>query len=552
MCTTIRSGGAIAATAIGLSLLPGSALADKPDPPPADATVAFDQGHKGGDVPDHFVGFSIEWTLIERYMNPNAREGFANLMRNLGTGVLRIGGGSQDNVPFNAAVPNANNVITPEDVASVRATLDLVNADSGDKPAWGTILGTGMAPQPLRPFATPDNARRFTEQGVEPSFGDAAGRRSLAGIELGNEPDLNYPTTPANTLPTAYLSAFDAYSQPGITKDFPVLGPNTSEQIAPWQNMKAGNPLLGIRFFQQWPAILDAEAPIMKSRTGVFAPAANDHYYPLARTCPTDPYRCPTIERLLADDRMSNFDYEVYTHAAEAARHDLGYRVEETSTAAGRGANGVSNVAAAATWTLETLFKAACPDPPDAPGTNDDCRVHAAGVNLHNAEVRAFFFPEEGNAYYNAVNYDPTPAMGTPSAAVPYYGLLMFSELAQGMGDLHRVPLTSTGPNPVPVKAWQVRGKGAETRLFLINKGATPVTVNVDAPGARVALDRMTPFDPTGAGRTLSAPEVRIDGQAVGADGRWPGLNPTIVKHDGQTVPVTIGGGETVAVTNHG
>ena len=190
--------------------------------------------------------------------------------------------------------------------------------------------------------------------------------------------------------------------------------------------------------------------------------------------------------------------------------------------------------------------------PPDAPGTNDDCRVHAAGLNLHNAEVRAFFFPEEGNAFYNAVNYDPTPAVGSPTAAVPYYGLLMFSELAQGKGDLHRVPVTTSAATPLPVKAWQVRGKGSETTLFLINKGATPVTVNVEAPGARVALDWMTPFDPTGAGRTLSAPEVRIDGQAVGADGRWPGLNPTIVKHDGHTVPLTIGGGETVAVTNHG
>jgi len=552
MFTSIRCAGATAAAAIGLSLLPGPAAADKPDPPPADATVAFDQGHQGGDVPDHFVGFSIEWTLIERYMGPNAREGFANLLSNLGTGVLRIGGGSQDNMPFNADVANANSVITPEDVASVRATLDLANANSGDKPAWATILGAGMAKQPQRQFATPDNAKRFTEQGVEPAFGDAAGRRALAGIELGNEPDLNYPTTPVNTYPTDYLAAFDAYSRPEIIKDFPVLGPNTSEQIAPWQDMKAGTPLLGIRFFHQWPAILDFEAPIMKASAGTLGVTANDHYYPLARTCPTDPFRCPTIERLLADDRMSNFEYEVYTHAAEAARHDLGYRVEETSTAAGRGANGVSNVAAAATWTLETLFRAACPDPPDAPGTNEDCRVQASGLNLHNAEVRAFFFPEEGNAYYNAVNYDPTPAMGTPSAAVPYYGLLMFSELAQGMGDLHRVPLTTAGPNPLPVKAWQVRGKGAETRLFLINKGEAPVTVDVEAPGARVALDRMTPFDPTGAGRTLSAPEVRIDGRAVGADGRWPGLDPESVKHDGHTVPVTIGGGETVVVTNHG
>ena len=34
----------------------------------------------------------------------------------------------------------------------------------------------------------------------------------------------------------------------------------------------------------------------------------------------------------------------------------------------------------------------------------------------------------------------------------------------------------------------------------------------------------MTPYDPTGAGRTLDAPDMRIDGQAVAADGTFPGL----------------------------
>src|SRR3954464_2134604 len=69
--------------------------------PDAAATVRGDPAAgSGGDVPGHFVGVSIEWTLIDRYMGPNARPGFANLLRNLGSGVLRIGGSSQDQVPF--------------------------------------------------------------------------------------------------------------------------------------------------------------------------------------------------------------------------------------------------------------------------------------------------------------------------------------------------------------------------------------------------------------------------------------------------------------------
>ena len=199
MCTTIRSGGAIAAAALALAFWPSAALA-KTDVPPADATVAFDQGHQGGDVPDHFVGFSIEWTLIERYMGPDARQGFANLMRNLDTGVLRIGGGSQDNVPFNAAVPNANNVITPEDVASIRATLDLVNADSGDTPAWGTILGTewrrsrcARSPRPTTPSASPSrasNPRSETRPAVAAWPGSSSER---ARPQLSDQPPEHAP-----------------------------------------------------------------------------------------------------------------------------------------------------------------------------------------------------------------------------------------------------------------------------------------------------------------------------------------------------------------------
>jgi hypothetical protein len=62
----------------------------------------------------------------------------------------------------------------------------------------------------------------------------------------------------------------------------------------------------------------------------------------------------------------------------------------------------------------------------------------------------------------------------------------------------------------------------------------------------------MTPYDPTGAGRTLDAPEVRIDGQVIGADARWPGLNPSVVRVQRGRVPVRLGAGEAVAVTVKG
>ncbi|MBM0239443.1 hypothetical protein JNW88_24005 [Micromonospora sp. ATA32] len=539
--------GAAAVVALAVLAHPGvSSAAPQPSPQQAtDASVRLDPRRMpgGGSVPAHFVGFSVEWSLIERYMGPAARPTFANLLTNLGTGVLRIGGSSQDAMRFDPVAANTNEVITPEDLAYLRATLDAANAGdaTGDRaPDWGVILGTAMAPPtPKRPWSVPEHARAFVTQGVRPAF--AGADQYVAAVSLGNEPDLSY----RYDLP-AYLSDVAAFS--GTTDPYPVVTPNTSEPIASWTSI--ADRSVNTRFFWDWPAILDATAADTKANAGGFGAWAGDHFYPLARTCTSDPYRCPTIPALLSDERLANFDYQVYTHASEAARHGLGYRVEELNTAAGRGAPGVSDVAASAVWALDAMFNAACPQPPDAPSANTDCGTGAVGVNFHNAEVRAFFHPEEGNGFYNAINYDPSPAMGAPTPAPEYYAMLLFSRFAQGTSGLRPVPLDDA--HSAQVKAWRVDGDASQRRLFLINKGDQPVSLDVAAPAATYQIDRMTPDDPTGAGRTLDAPAVRIDGQTVNADGTWPGFRPTVGQIHAGHLQITLGAGETAVVTLHG
>jgi hypothetical protein len=516
------------------------------DPARFDAGVRIDpRSVGGGDIAGRFVGVSIEWTLIDRYMGSNSRPGFANLLQNLGSGVLRIGGSSQDQVRFDATAPDSDPVITSHDLARIRATLDRVDSGESETPEWVTVLGTAMAPStPAFPWRSVDHAVSFVRDGVAQIFGDEAGRRELAGIALGNEPDLTYGGNLAR-----YLSEYPSYADADYINQWPRVVPATSENIGTWQSIR--DRTINTRWFWDWPVILDSVAPTVKDKQGALGPFATDHFYPLARTCASDPYRCPTIERLLSQERMDNFDYGVYTHATEAARRGLRYRMDETNTAAGRGAPGVSDVAASATWTLNTLFNAACPQPPDQPGVNADCHVGADGVNVHNAELRAFFYPQEGNAHYNAIRYDPTPAAGTPTPAPSYYALLLFARLARGTTGLRAVTVDPTGPAGVPVSAWEVRAARSERRLFLINHGSATLTVNVQASGARVDLDRMTPHDPTGAGRTLDASEVRIDGRAVAADGRFPGLDPTPAKVHGGDLPVALAPGEAVVVTLH-
>jgi hypothetical protein len=376
---------------------------------------------------------------------------------------------------------------------------------------------------------------------VQQTFSGAS-QRYVVSIGLGNEPDLTYDYDLAR-----YLADFAAYHEAGVTRPFAIDAPSTSEPIAPWQSI--ADRSVPTRWFWDWPAILDAVAPATKAVRASLGLATTDHFYPAARGCASDPYRCASIERLLSDERMENLAFQVHTHATEAARRSLDYRLGELNTAAGRGVDGVSNVAASAVWALDAMFNAACPQPPDAPGANVDCATGAIGVNFHNAEVREFFFPEEGNAFYNAIRYDPTPAAAAPAAAPEYYALLLFSRFAQGTSGLRSASVRVAEPQAAAIKAWRTGGAETPQRLFVINKGAQPATLDVAIAGSSYELHRMAPHDPSGAGRTLDAPQVRIDERAVSADGTWPGFDATSGQIEGGRLQITLGAGEAIVVT---
>jgi hypothetical protein len=189
------------------------------------------------------------------------------------------------------------------------------------------------------------------------------------------------------------------------------------------------------------------------------------------------------------------------------------------------------------------MFDAACPQPPEAPAANADCHTGAIGVNFHDAEVKRFGAAAEGNAYYNPIRFDTTPAMAAPTAAPEYYALLLFARFAQGTHALR--PVAPTGGSQLD--AWQVDA-AAGRRLFLINRSDRPVRVAVAATGSSYDIDRMTP---RGSGGGLDASQVRIDGRAVAPDGTWPGFRPVTVPTSGGHLDVTLGRAEAAVVTLH-
>ena len=95
-----------------------------------------------------------------------------------------------------------------------------------------------------------------------------------------------------------------------------------------------------------------------------------------------------------------------------------------------------------------------------------------------------YFAPQEGNAYYNAIRYDPSPAMGSPTPGPSYYALLLFGRLAQGTTDL-RPGRTGRGRSA----PGRCGSRARSAALFLINKGAAPITVEIPAMGATAGAE---------------------------------------------------------------
>jgi hypothetical protein len=519
------------------SCMAGSAAADASS---ATASVVLDQTHQtGGAIPERFMGVSVEWTLIERYMNPNAQPAFVNLLGNLNSGFIRVGGGSQDSTPYSADAPNTDSIITNADFAYLRTTIDALNSKPhfDAAPPWGVVLGSAMTPT-----SSPANTQKFV-QGIATVF--AGDESSVAGISLGNEPDQDgYGTT----FPSRYLTDFATYSDPAVSGNWPIVVPSTSTDIVPWETL--ADQAHPSRWFWSWPQILDTVAPTVKARAGVFGPWVSDHFYPFARNCSTQqPWRCATIPLLLGKDHLNALDFLVYTHGTMAMQHGLPYRLEETNTGARQGIVGVSDVAASATYALDMMFHVACPQPPNLPGANADCSVGGVGMNLQNAARNGNTHPEDGNAFYNVIYFDSSPAMGPPVPAPEYYGALFFAQLAQGTTGLR--PVAASGQDAARVSAWRVEAGAGERRLFVINKSDSPLTTNVSSAASRMLVHRMSSFDPTGTGKTVDAASMQIDGRQVAADGSWPGFAPTSLSLQGGATDLALGPGEAVALIEY-
>jgi hypothetical protein len=211
---------------------------------------------------------------------------------------------------------------------------------------------------------------------------------------------------------------------------------------------------------------------------------ATSHVYPLSapETDPKAP-RFTSIEKLLGEKYPDDWAIKL----ADAQAAGVPYRVAECNTASGGGKRGVSNAFASALWSIDFLF--------------DVATRGGQGVNLHGS--------------FTANNYSPIvydKKTETYGAAPLYYGLLFFSQAAQG-----RLVASET-QCAAHFVAHAVRGSDGKLRVTLLNKDLKqPVAVQLDLGAA---------FK-TGQVLRLSAPSVdategvTFAGAAVTAEGKW-------------------------------
>lgn len=410
-----------------------------------------------------FLGLSLEYWAVPLYAGadyvasyvPHVDPVFLQLVRNL-TGahpVLRIGGDTTDStwwpVPGAAAPAGVSYALTPSWVRTARAL-------TGDLSAR-LILGINFEADSARIAATEAKA-----------LVNGIGRRRIAALELGNEPEL-----------------YDSWNwggsgAPGRAKryDFSAFDRDFSSIARALPNLPLAGPAVGAPpWFRHVGRFLSDHRRVV---------VATLHRYPLqlcyiARWNP----RYPSISHLFSAWSTRTLAASVTSAVKAAHARRVPVRIDEMNTVGCGDAPTVSSTFATALWGLDALFQMAS--------------VGVDGVNMHT-------FPGAG---YQLFTFSRAGGGWQASVAPEYYGLQMFAQAAPAGSRLLSVsPAGAHG-----LKTWATRASDGTIRVVVVNESARARNVAVQAGNmtATGSLERLqAPGLLAGAGITLG-------GQSYGA-----------------------------------
>lgn len=423
----------------------------------------------GMPLPQSFLGISTEyWALPLFDGNRALLERLLSQLRVPGGGplVIRVGGDSADHSFWDPRAERAPRWVYALNSRWVRRAAALVR-DLGAR----VILDLNLITD------TPLTAAEWARAALA-----RFPRRSIIGLEIGNEPDLyarrfwmaasehrwlQSPAVPPEVTAAGYGQAFESYADvlgqvaPGV----PLLGPALGHPIvdANWIARLLTEPHSGLR-------------------------VVSGHWYPYSGCVPVSSPSYPTVGRLLAGNDISRVVRGLAPVIQMAHRAGLSFRLTELNSVTCGGLPGVSKTFATALWAPEALFALA--------------RAGVDGVNLH---MRAHAV----NAPFVIVrdSLQPRPLL---------YGLLLF---ARCLGP--QAHLLDVGVRQAPstrLDAWAVRAGPRLVHVLLINTGPRGTRVMLRLPDAGPAtVERLLAPGPA------AMSSVTLGGQRLGPDGRWWG-----------------------------
>lgn len=273
------------------------------------ATVTVNSsGALSGQIGDHFMGLSFESNTLNNGYRWDNVGNLPQLLRNLGSGVIRFGGNTGDTVyqQPNQQQFDALARLTAATRWSVLYSEDLVHFNAGQVTA---------------------SARQV---------GSTVGGAHLFGFACGNEPDLYV----ADHIKPAGYTTEDYLNQ-------------VNQCYAAIRNGDEGAPLAGPDLAYLTP-FLSAFA----ARDAGTVRALSAHYYPLG--CPKTSVPPATAAATLLSAALANSEakrFSGYLAAGKAAKAPL--RITETNSACHGGAPGVSNAYASTLWAVDYLLTGA-------------------------------------------------------------------------------------------------------------------------------------------------------------------------------------------------
>ncbi len=456
----------LGATAATWAFAAGDTVRAATGPGPLPAVFSLTSG--GRFVPGSFFGISTEYDQLVTYENTGRLFDRAlSIMRPQDGSkmLLRIGGKSADHTFWQTSPPNYH-----------RQVIKL-------GPKWMDELKALVHKEHLRVMLDLNLAVHSPQ--LEASFAQAArkalGPGVLAGLEIGNEPDLYWrqpwlaksriastsAATPQhwtiNYAPNDYRRDYSSYARtleakvPGI----PIGGPEIISNKAPW---------------------LDSIQGLGKLDPGFIT----IHRYASSSCWPkTSPF-WPTIAIMLGEGSSAGLANSVRSAVQFAHSRHEALRLTEVNSISCGGNKGVANSFATALWAPDALFS-----------------MIQAGVDSVSWHIR----PGQLNAPFLL------PANGI-QAMPEMYGLAVFAQMITPGAEL----LNSTVSSALHVKGWAVRTPRG-TRVLLLNKGGRPADVTL----------RLGTGSQPGFVRRLTAPSIVAQngvtwgGQHINSQGHWEG-----------------------------